>query len=367
MKRFLVLTGLMAMFFSIATCQDNAYLEKSWKEVSRNMPEKWYGSDAALAVAENVLLSQKEIGGWAKNKPYHHPMSEADKALVEASRKEVGATIDNGATVMEMRFLARVYDQQGGAAIKEGFVKGLEYLLEAQYDNGGWPQFYPARGKNHYSSQITYNDNAMVNVMELLKEVEEGHEDFKALALTKAYKERARAAFDKGVACVLKTQIVVEGEPTVWCAQHDEETCAPAQARAYELPSFSGAESAGIVLLLMDIENPRAEVVAAVEGAIQWFDTHKVEGLRLQWFENEAGDPDRKVVQDPEASPLWGRFYDLEKEVPFFCDRDGIKKWSMAEIGRERRAGYGWYTDKPSAVLKKCPEWRKKVGLNEPL
>lgn len=364
MKSFLVVLGWMALQFTAVAGQDKDYLDKNWKEVSTKMPEKWYGSDAALAVAENVLLCQKEIGGWSKNKPYHHPMSETEKALVVAARQEAGATIDNGATVMEMRFLAKVYDQQGGEAIKEGFVKGLNYLLEAQYDNGGWPQFYPTRGKRHYSSHITYNDNAMVNVMKLLKEVSAGHKDFNALVLTDEQKEGARASFDKGVVCVLKTQIVVEGAPTIWCAQHDEETYAPAQARAYELPSFSGAESAGIVLLLMGIEHPTPEVRAAIEGAIQWFDTHKIEGLRLQWFENEAGDPDRKVVEDPQASPLWGRFYDLEKAVPFFCDRDGIKKWSMAEIGRERRAGYGWYTDQPAKALKKYPEWSKKVGSN---
>lgn len=364
MKIFIVLFGMLVLLFTLASGQDKNYLDKSWSEVSTRMPEKWYGSDAALAVAENVLLCQKEIGGWAKNEPYHRPMSEKDKALVLAARQEAGATIDNGATTMEMRFLAKVYDQQGGEAIKEGYVKGLNYLLEAQYGNGGWPQFYPRRGEGHYSAAITYNDNAMVNVMVLLKEVYEGHKDFHAMALSPELKDRARAAFDKGVTCILKTQIIVEGEPTVWCAQHDAETLAPAKARSYELPSFSGGESTGVVLLLMSIENPTDEVVAAVEGAVEWFETYKIEGLRMQWFEDEGGDPDRMVVKDPDATPLWGRFYDLETIVPFFCDRDGIKKWSMAEIGRERRTGYGWYTDKPSAVLKKYPEWRKKWGSN---
>jgi PelA/Pel-15E family pectate lyase len=362
MKTLVVILSWMALQFTAVSGQDDEYLKKSWKEVSRNMPDEWYGSAAALAVAENVLLCQKEIGGWAKNESYHHPMSEDDKAQVMAARQAVGATIDNGATTMEMRFLAKVYEQQGGAAVKEGFVKGLNYLLEAQYDNGGWPQFYPARGKDHYSSHITYNDNAIVHVMMLLRGVYEGHQDFDALNLSAELKDRSRAAFDNGVTCILNTQILVDGEPTVWCAQHDAKTLAPAQARAYELPSFSGAESVGLVSLLMDIENPRPEVVRAIEGAITWFETYKIEGLRMQGFRDEDGNRDRRVVEDPDATPLWGRFYDLEKTVPFFCDRDGIKKWSMAEIGRERRAGYGWYTNQPAKVLKKYPEWRKKWG-----
>ncbi|MDP3682785.1 MAG: pectate lyase, partial [Ignavibacteria bacterium] len=49
------------------------YLSLNWKQVATHMPDEWYGSDEAKIVAENVLLSQKEIGGWSKNKPYHHP------------------------------------------------------------------------------------------------------------------------------------------------------------------------------------------------------------------------------------------------------------------------------------------------------
>jgi hypothetical protein len=51
-----------------------------------------------------------------------------------------------------------------------------------------------------------------------------------------AERARARQAIDKGVECILKTQVVQEGKLTVWCAQHDERTLAPAKARAYERP-----------------------------------------------------------------------------------------------------------------------------------
>jgi len=35
-------------------------------------------------------------------------------------------------------------------------VSGVDYLLDAQHDDGGWPQFYPIR--KGYSEHITYND-----------------------------------------------------------------------------------------------------------------------------------------------------------------------------------------------------------------
>ena len=39
-------------------------------------------------------------------------------------------------------------------------------------------------------------------------------------------------AFRRGMDCILKCQVVIDGSPTVWCAQHDEITLAPAMGRS---------------------------------------------------------------------------------------------------------------------------------------
>lgn len=107
--------------------------------------------------------------------------------------------------------------------------------------------------------------------------------------------QQARASFDKGIGCILKTQIRVDGKPTVWCAQHDEHTFAPALARAYELASFSGAESASIVALLMSIPHPSPEIVAAVKGAVAWFETHAVKDIRVERVPDGSPKGDARV------------------------------------------------------------------------
>ena len=133
------------------------------------MPSEWYGSDEAKTVAENVLIAQKEIGGWEKNKPYHHAFTESERNHYLNDKKEIGATFDNGATITELRFLAKVYAQMKDERYKNAFVKGLNYIFISQYENGGWPQYYPLR--SGYYTRITYNDDAMVNTMQLLKEI----------------------------------------------------------------------------------------------------------------------------------------------------------------------------------------------------
>lgn len=357
MKPNVLFILLITLSYTASYAQETKYLSMKWKDVATKMPDDWYGSEEAKAVAEHVLLAQKDIGGWGKNKEYHLPLSEFEKAQITADKSKIGATFDNGATIAEMRFLAKVYANQKDERYKHAFEKGLNYIFISQYDNGGWPQFFPVRGGNgDYSMHITFNDDAMVNTMEFLKEIYSGDQEFYALDIDSVLVSKAQKSFDAGIDCILKTQIVVDGKPTVWCAQHDKKTLAPAKARSYELPSFSGSESVGIVQLLMDLDNPSKAVVASIEGALNWFESHKIEGIKLKTEIDKEGRKNRIVVKDKNAPALWGRFYDLETEQPFFCDRDGIKKNSLAEIGHERRNGYSWYVSAPAKILKAYPD-----------
>jgi pectinesterase len=364
MKLVCFFTIVTILTINIVSAQNNndSYLNKRWKDVATKMPAGWYGSEEAKLVAENVLLSQKEIGGWEKNKAYHQPFTEAEKEHYSKDKSEAGATFDNSATITELRFLAKVYSHFYDDRYKKAFINGLDYIFVAQYKNGGWPQYYPLR--RGYYSRITYNDDAMVNILKFLDEIISESKDFKPLHLKKDYKVKAQEAFDKGIECILKTQIKVDNKPSVWCAQHDENTLVPAKARSYELPSFSGSESVGISLLLMSIENPSGDIIAAVNGALNWFENNKIEGIKLARITNEYGKKDRIVVEDATASPLWGRFYDLNTSKPFFCSRDGIKRNSLAEISHERRNGYSWYTNSPEKVLHQYPEWLAKNKLS---
>ena len=358
---FFLLTSIFVSAQTGKEVKPQNYLDLQWKQVATRMPDTWYGSNEAKMVADSVLKYQTEIGGWPKNSGFHKgAVNQEEVARIKSTG--IGATFDNGATVTEMMFLAKIYSKIKDERYRSSFMKGFGYILQAQYPNGGWPQFFPFRkGKTvSYASHITYNDNAMVNVMTLLRDIVDGKELYTPMQIRCEMKAKAKTAFEKGVECILKTQIMKDCKPTVWCAQHDEFTLAPANARAYELASFSGSESVGITMLLMDIENPSKEIINAVNGAVKWYENHKIEGIRLSPIINKEGVKDLVVIEDNTAPPIWARFYDLETEEPFFCDRDGIKRKTFAELGYNRRNGYSWYTDAPEKLLKRYPMWAKK-------
>ena len=202
----------------------------------------------------------------------------------------------------------------------------------------------------------------MIGVMKLVRDVAAAKPNY--AFVDDARRARAASAVEKGIECILKTQVVVNGRKTVWCAQHDEVTLAPAPARKYEVVSLSGGESVGIVRFLMSIKDPSREVMDSIESAVAWFEQTQLNGIK--WIEKaDASQPsgiDRVVVQDPKAGPIWARFYELGTNRPVFVGRDAVVKYSVAEIEHERRVGYAWYVEEPAKLLKNdYPAWKDKI------
>ncbi len=114
----------------------------------------------------------------------------------------------------------------------------------------------------------------------------------------------------------------------------------------------------------MNIEEPSPEVAAAIEGAVAWFKESRLTGIRQEWVENpdlERGG-DKVVIEDPNAPPIWARFYEIGTNKPIYCSRDGIPQDSLADISYERRTGYSWLGYWPQDLLDvDYPAWRERL------
>jgi hypothetical protein len=152
-----------------------------WNSVLRQ-PAEWYAGEEARAVAAHMLAYQSPEGGWPTDTDTTQPLP--------ADYRPRPPTIDDDATTRPLQHLARVVTATGDAGLKEAFLRGFDYLLAAQYPNGGWPQYFPLR--EGYYSHITYNDGAMIDVMTLLRDAAQGREPF--AFVDEARRTRAAAA-----------------------------------------------------------------------------------------------------------------------------------------------------------------------------
>ena len=323
-----------------------------------------YTETEITKIADNILLYQRNNGGWPKNYDMQAILLPEQVDSLVQTKNQTHTTFDNSTTYTHIEYLTKVYSLTHIENYKEACISGISFVLGAQYANGGWPQYFPIE-KGNYSRRITFNDGAYIGIMEMLKKIVDGDPNFTFIGNN--LRENVKVAYEKGLECILKMQIVDNGRLTVWCQQHDEITLQPAWARAFEPPSICNGESASVVLFLMSIEKPDQKIINSIQAAVKWVQDSKILNTRIETVKAPAEksqyrtySSDRVVVVDPLAPPIWTRYYELGTHKPLFCDRNSKFLYSMAEVSRERRVGYAWYTYAPKEVLDKYPEWQKK-------
>lgn len=327
-----------------------------WAESTAYYEDAFFLTREACRIGDNIVIYQYANGGWPKNIDMSKNLSFEKKMLISGTRYEISkSTIDNYATTSQIWYLARLYNATGKKIYLKSLTKGINYLLDAQYENGGWPQIWPY--KEGYQLSVTFNDNAMVNVLNLFKEIQNRNGTFKFLDDSTV--KKSKLAFDKGIDCILKSQIIQDGKLAVWCAQHDKITLEPTIGRVYELPSLSGRESVYITLLLMSVENPSEKIISAVEGAVSWFKKSKIKPEEKRF----VCKPLDRIIYN--KTNMWARFYELDTNRPIFSDYSGIKRYSIAEISSERRNNYDWYTTEGTLVLNQYKLWKNKNIKNK--
>lgn len=330
-----------------------------WSDILKQKAA-WYQTDEAARIADQVLAYQKDNGGWEKNIDMAAMLTTKELQAIAARKSDTAeTTIDNKATYTQVEFLAKMITasklkQSPPAGLPkyiDAFFKGFDYLIAAQYDNGGWPQYVPL--KKGYYTHITFNDDAMIGVMKVLRNTARGGADYRFVDDVR--RNNASKALAKAVALILKLQVEIGGRKTVWGQQYDETTLKLAWARKFEPPCLTAGESAGIVRFLMD-ESPTPEIKASIEAAVEWFKANQLSGIR--W---ERRDGQNSVVKDPAAPPLWARYYEVETMKPIFLGRDSVIRYDVMEIEPERRNGYAWYVSTPNSVLAEYVKWKAKA------
>ena len=334
-----------------------------------NIPAAHAATPRTEAEAENMLLLQTASGGWSKQYrgkavDYQHVFSADERAALQAPDRLDDANIDNKSTTREIRHLLQVWKDTGNAAYLSAAQRGVDYLLAAQYANGGWPQYYPERSL--YRHQITFNDDAMTRVLDLLQDIAEGAPA--VAGLSPEYAGNANAALQRGLQNVLATQVRMDGRLSIWAAQYDEVSLQPAKARSYELPSLAVSESVGVLRLLMRQPEPNPQTIEAIEAGLQWLQANALPDLAMRKVEAPQQPSGKDVLVEPLAGArLWARFYDLEQGRPMFVNREGEHVARFADIPNERRVGYAWYGVWPEQLLvREWPKWAQRHGRKMP-
>lgn len=280
----------------------------SWYDICKgNADIDWYGSPEACHIADIVLEVQKTSGGWEKNIQIHKLTDEEKAELI--ARRDKQSCLDNATTTQEMNFLAMVYNRTKEQKYLDGFKRALNMLFESEKKNGGWSQYWPLTGNGHFQDDITFNDNLMLHVINMMRDIYVNSGEYYEL-LDKETREKCHKAYERGIQTIINCQIDDNGVKAGWCAQHDPETFLPTGGRTNEPPAISGLETSRLIVLLMRDDTPSEELKETIRSAVKWLEAHKIKDKALEQYTNANGEKDFRIIDKP-GSHLWARCIQL--------------------------------------------------------
>ncbi len=272
----------------------------------------------AERVAGALIWGQLPSGGWhyfidfdmpGVQKWYNEVASQC-RGWEEFYHYYGNATFDDDTTASATRFLLRIYSSTLDPKFRPALLKALDFILEAQYPNGGWPQRYPLRydyphnRRPDYTSFHTYNDEVMPNNIYLLLEAYEklGNEE---------YLKAAR----RGMGFYLISQL--PSPQAGWALQYDMEM-KPAWARSYEPAALCSDQT---VENIRDLQN-----FWMITGDRRYLEPIS---KAIQWLENSF------ISKDPSNNFTHATFYEVGSNTPLYA-RHEVKDGKIASY----RVGY---------------------------
>ena len=197
---------------------------------------------AASQAARCLMDGQLPTGGWnylidfggeAAKARWYATIGANAWRMEEFQHDWGNATFDDAGSSEAMQFLLRMYLEKRDPSFKPALDRALDFVLNSQYPNGGWPQRWPAgrpftQHGADYTGYITFNDDVAGENIEFLLYAHQ------ALGSNDA---RLVDAIERGMDIYVKTQQPMP-QPA-WGLQHFPDTLKPAPARTIEPQAFA--------------------------------------------------------------------------------------------------------------------------------
>lgn len=339
------------------------------KTIGTNTPAE------SITRARIMQLPMAQRSAWLKYLDRSERRRQADKGAFQAELNSAGTTTP---TAPPHGFSARsvALDRDLGWYLSADAQSIADNVVSFQTPAGGWGKNLdmskgPRRpgekyGPDNLSRFLSPGDfdtpkepdwnyiGTMIQVMDIMHQVARGSSEY--AFVSKDLRDRAAESFERGMHCILATQIVSAGKLTVWAQQYDALTLKPVSARNYEMPAESSGESAELLIMLIDdLPQPTAKERESIRAAVAWFKKTAIYGKT--YFRIIDG---RGLIDSPGAGPIWARYYQIDTEIPIFGDRDKSIHDDVSELSRERRNGYSWFGAAPERALDHYEKWAQQ-------
>jgi Pectic acid lyase len=292
--------------------------------------------DAALQTARALVAAQHPSGGWnyvydfageASLRDWYSTCARNAWRMEEFHAQRANATFDDACTSTATQFLIRLELERSTPEVSAALGKALGFLLESQYESGGWPQRYPLDAD--YTRLVTFNDDVL-------------GENLKTLIMAYAAQGSARAlgALRAGMDCVVAMQQPMP-QPG-WGLQHQLDG-APAAGRTFEpeaLVTHTTGANIELLIAFYDLTGDE-KYVRRVPEALDWLEAvqlsaesaRELGGTHPTFIERGSGYP--LYVHRRGSNVVNGRYYVDRRFPPRLSHYSPVRR---VDVDRLRRA-----------------------------
>jgi hypothetical protein len=245
--------------------------------------------DAAKSAADALVRGQHPAGGWNyvidtagedSLRQWYATYGQNAWRMEEFHRYFGNATFDDAGTSEASQLMLRLV-VEGERAYLGPLQRAVRFVLDSQYENGGWPQRFPfvenggVHGHADYTRLITFNDDVAGENLEFLIFVLQTLGDRLASGREGRGLTRARllSSVQRGMDIFLATQ---QPAPQAgWGLQHFPDTLKPAPARTYEPEALTTHTTANNIQQLLNFYRltGEAKYIERVPEALDWLDS----------------------------------------------------------------------------------------------
>ncbi|UTF59079.1 pectate lyase [Gilvimarinus sp. DA14] len=274
-----------------------------------------YDTNQILAIADNLLLMQRNNGGWPAHTNPFRPLSGDEKLRFLKDQNASDASFVDHNVFPQIYYLSHVYLQTGDVRYRNAARRALRLTISAQLYNGGWTERAVASTKLEVA-RARVDTQVTLDALIFLRKIASGSMPYGYISFET--RREAADAVRKGDALLLRLQQAHNSRASIWASAYELETNLPAPASDEYLPSLNTPLSVAISRYLMRIKRPPAEVKRAVRGAHDWFINNTLQRWQTR-YRAEFAEGDLRLPRSQSnlpAEPLWAERYVLETSEP---------------------------------------------------
>ncbi|MDR2839772.1 MAG: hypothetical protein LBV75_00680 [Paludibacter sp.] len=277
-----------------------------------------YYYNQACVIANTLIKYQHPSGGWnyffdmageGSLRHWYNTIGRQAWRMEEYQHYYGNATFDDNATISGAEFLLRIYAEKRDPKFRAALDKTINFVLQSQYANGGWPQRFPLMvtpltvGNEQYSTYITLNDNVCLNNINFLIKCS-------TTLFVDSLKQPALRAMN------LLADLQYKTPYPGWADQYDVQTLLPAGARSYEPCGINATTTVGMIYAMIDFYKLTGEVrfLEGIQYAINYLEATRLTAEQMA----QAG---RNFANSTDI--ILPRFVNHETGLPQFIHRKG--------------------------------------------